>query len=900
MSNERIEDVADFIDVSIDELANADIKFFKGIKAIFRVARSGKNVIDGENNTDFNKFKETLKSELKKLASSPKTDDNHLREILKNMKSFFDDEKSLINYYKNKEELVREIRDNTNIPRESELPKKFADIIIGNITKLVTLDEWSKAIYDEVINYVVTSEKNFKDMYRKQDDTNQLLSNLESMVETITEGINNSFFVPYPCNIKDDHKSYIEDFQAPLFLDNNEDNSKEIITLQQMYVAPYDADSSNRFAYDTINTWYNLGSSTKRTMFVFGDAGVGKSSLCSKIIYDAYNNRSDKEFCIPADKLHICRLRSKIKEIEEAKINNVNDFLGILFEFKKYEFDNDLFVLDGFDELCVLIKNKFLINTIITKLKQFRGNCKILITSRNSEEYFNENILKSSDKIKILNIKWKPSNINIWCKKYAELTSSEAIRNWCKDFPEKYNKFPKDDERREIFCVPIILYISAKAEIDVEEHNSVGKIYDEAFRTIAHRDYSELQEGMDNFNEDEEEKQRLINWQFTKEVAYQMCLHDTLSISNTRDSLLLDNAKERTVVLLEEKHNIIISTKDIEIPQYLAMFHFARPGKDGEGIEFAHKTVYEYFTAVKLYEDYFAYINSDYPEPADYKSLEEVWTNIIEAFRYKKIPEEIFAYLNKMERPAYNGKVQEDSKKKFDYKKFERHYIEGMKCCVLSALPIGRPVNEYRLMCEWKIEGNKLVGKYYFVTTQIGCAFRNLTWFLSEHGYCNIEGINECTNISELTSEYYSDLNLENWNLNNARFIDRTILYNAKLKNAKLVCGSFIGAGLINAHLEGAKLTNVSMSKSDLMMTNLKNTDLTGADLRGADLKGADFTGAIMTNADLTGAKYCSSSSFKTIFPEGFDPKDHDVIEVDGGGKPILHSKNENITEEQK
>ena len=137
MSKDRMENIANFVDVSFDELANADIKIFNGIKAIFRVVRSGKNVIDGENNTDYNKFKENLKRELKKLASFPKTDENHLREILKNMKLFFDDEESLINYYKNKEELVRKIRDNTNIPRESELPSDFADIIINNITKLI-------------------------------------------------------------------------------------------------------------------------------------------------------------------------------------------------------------------------------------------------------------------------------------------------------------------------------------------------------------------------------------------------------------------------------------------------------------------------------------------------------------------------------------------------------------------------------------------------------------------------------------------------------------------------------------------------------------------------------------------------------------------------------------------
>ena len=994
MSKDRLDNIANFIDTIIDELANSDIKFVKGIKTIFRVGRSGKNVIDGENNTAFNNFMETLRGEFKKLARSPRTDENHFREILKNIKLFFDDEESLINYYRNKEELVKKIRDNTSVPRESELPSVVADIIIDNITKLVPAEEWCKAVYDEVTYQRVTGEKNFETISRKQDVTNNHLSNLNGMIVSLIERKPDVYLLPYSFNIIDDHKSYIEDFQAPLFLDNNEDNSEEIITLQQMYVAPYDADSSNRFAYDTINTWYNLGSSTKRTMFVFGDAGVGKSSLCSKMIYDAYYNRGDKGFCIPADKLHICRLRSKIKEIEEAKINNVNDFLGILFELKKYEFDNDLFVLDGFDELCVLIKNKFLINTIITKLKQFRGDCKILITSRNSEEYFNENILKSSDKIKILNIKWKPSNIDIWCEKYAELTSSKAIRKWCKDFPEKYNKFPKDDKRREIFCVPIILYISAKAEIDVEEHNSVGKIYDEAFRTIAHRDYSELQEGMDNFNEDAEEKQRLINWQFTKEVAYQMFLNDTLYISDTRDSKLLDNAKNRTVTVLKER-SVSIKKEEIEIPQYLAMFHFARPGSDGLGIEFAHKTVYEYFTAVKLYEDYFAEITEDYPEPnEDHEMLEKVWTNIIEAFRYASIDKNIFTYLNKMKLPVYNGKVNNEDKD-FDFKKFESYFVEGMEQRILADLEIKSRVKEYIIFDT-------------LLTTQISCAFRNLTWFLTGHGYYNEENNDKCKRFGELVSIYFGNLNLKNWKLSGADLsgadlreadlrganlsgadLSRANLSGANLSGANLSRANLSGADLREAYLRGAHLIKANLSGAklhgaDLFGANLSEANLNGADLSGANLSRADLSGAELSEADLSdaclsnanlidvnlidanlsdaylsdvflggadlsnsnltnvvlvgsdlsyailngadlkdanlddvefsgtelsfvrfnnyttwmNAMYCCDKRLKTKFPEGFDPKEHDMIEVNFLGNPVKKSETENDVEE--
>lgn len=876
MSNERIENVADFIDVSIDELANADIKFFKGIKAIFRVVRSGKNVIDGENNTAFNNFKETLKRELKKLASSQKTDENHFREILDNMKLFFDDEESLINYYSNKGALVEKIRDNTSIPRESELPNAFANIIIDNITKLVTIEEWSKAIYDVLTELSRESLDKLENLYALNIDIKETVVQgfgyMHQEIDALRQDMHNISHISQASPqsqtiIKDDSKSYLKDFNRRLFLDTDYPE----INLKSMYVSPRIAENEELFAADAIMEWYNdWDDYSPTTMFVFGDAGVGKSSLCAKMLYDSKNNSTNekKDFSIPKEKLHICRLRSHIKKIEKKnnELSSIKDLIRLLFKIdtEEYEFNDDIFVLDGFDEFCVLTQNNNLIGFILGKLTGFStSDFKILITSRKSEQYFSDYSIERSENIRTLNLKWSPSSVEQWCQKYGELAHSEEIKDWCRTFPEKYKDFSEDDRRREIFCVPIILYISANTKIDVVEHSSVGEIYDKAFREIAHRKHGIKQESMDAFNEEEEEKQRLINWQFTKEVAYQMCLHDTLSISNTRDSLLLDNAKERTVVLLEEKHNIIISIENIEIPQYLAMFHFARPGNDGLGIEFAHKTVYEYFTAVKLYEDYFAYINADYPEPDSYESLEKVWTNIIEAFRYKSFKNEIFDYLNNMERPAYNGKTQENPKEKFDYKKFERHYIEGMKQHILADLPVVSRVKEY-------IVNNDLL------TTQICCVFRNLTWFLTNHGYRNEDRIKECMEIQSLISVVnanvsnvivaYSDLNLHKWDLSGI------LLENANLHNADLSKAKLYYARLCEANLFGA---------------NLIEANLKGADLRGAFLTCADLSDADLRCADFSGAKYCLLYPFETIFPEGFDPKKHGMIEVDAEGFPI-------------
>ena len=179
------------------------------------------------------------------------------------------------------------------------------------------------------------------------------------------------------------------------------------------------------------------------------------------------------------------------------------------------------------------------------------------------------------------------------------------------------------------------------------------------------------------------------------------------------------------------------------------------------------------------------------------------------------------------------------------------------------------------------------------ITSQIGCAFRNLTWFLTGHGYCNEDDIDECKVFKELISDKYSDLNLKKWKLN--------------------------GVNLIGAVLSSADLREANLRKADLRGADLKETDRREADLSGTDLRGAIWCETIQENSNLgnsalylmllfmyklfhrpkmDGAKYCLNIRCKTKFPEGFDPKKHNMIEVDILGNPVKKSETENNVEE--
>lgn len=702
-------------------------------------------------------------------------------------------------------------------------------------------------------------------------------ANIETNFSDIKNQIENlsNFFkaqVKSSC-ISDDLYEYIKSYNRPLFLEDDTG-----VSLGDVYVDPVIEGTENRIT-DEIYDWYEYGD--EKILIVKGAAGIGKTSLVSRLIADTYgtsdfNNKLNKEKVFPII------LRSNIEAFENASSNKtpiaiIKDILDVRSE----DIQNSLIILDGFDELALLSKGfdckKFLYD-LIGDLENLETT-KVLITSRPMNE-----IDEDIENLEVKSVVWEKEQILAWCEKFKNASEKDLEKQWCDEFITNYDDLAQNDtngNKMDIFKAPMILYLACHSDSKISANETVGEFYDRVFRAIASREHLKKHIAP-NVLKDKSEKENIINWQFTKELAYQMFLHNTLILSDLK---LIENAENRTAEVLV-KRGIIANKNDLEIDKlkYLAVTHFAKETTSEKGIEFAHKTVYEYFTAVKLYEDYFAEITEDYPEPnEDHEMLEKVWTNIIEAFRYKSITGMnfvIFGYLNKMNRPVYNGKAKDDGKG-FDYKTFESYFIEGMVQKILADLTIKKRIKEYVVNTD-------------LLTTQIGCAFRNLTWFLTGHGFHNKGNNPECKHFDELISEYYSDLYLANWNLNG------TTLVRANLKFAYLVDAKLMGVDLRDSDLRYAFLKGANFITANLNGTNLRGVDLSGAKLIDADLSHANLIktnliGAELKGANLKGAIFSRHIIHKTDFPEGFNPEAHGMIEVDIYGEPVKNQKQKTV-----
>ena len=766
-------------------------------------------------------------------------------------------EDDLLEYYDKKDELVKILlrsgSGSSTIGKDYEAFEKLVRTIITSLYDNIYEFIKTGKLVSEALKYLLETRNDIKALNITTKETNANVKKLVTAVgrieEVVSPDITNTQI--YTSTIVDDNEEYNASYTKTLFMEKAVGDNKAA-SLKDVFIKP-SLENEYITLEDKLKTWRNSPNKKDKdnkytyanapVFLLYGKAGVGKSSFTSHIIFEN----------ILGDKCHAVALRKYAD-----KLNHKNSWQSVKEIYKCSEdklYYGTVLTLDGLDEVCVLQRGfdgKVFIENLIDNLPD---SVKILITSRNYEGYFN-NVESTYDLI-IATITWTNIQIEDWCKFYAQV--HKCKEKWCNEFLNKYNKLEKHDKRKDIFCIPIILYICCVSEIDIGEHNSVAGIYDTAFRKIGEREHGRRHRSQELTESD---KRLLdINWQYTKELAFQMFLNDTLE--SALDNALVNAAKSMTAKICNTTEMAIRPATE----RYYAVFHFV--SKNMEGIEFAHKTVGEYFTAVKLYEDYFANTLTDMSN----ESIEDMWKNIFQAFRYKKIPVDIMKYFIELVKSR---------KTTYEYTEDVKSYSEWRNCFVDSYY---KGMQEQLL---WKMTSQDayyISKDKFLLMEQIAVVFRNLTWFLAMINFDN-------RNIIATENEIYihmiesffirylnMDVNLRSWqnlgganlsgaNLKSAELIgadlsradltdadlNRAHLNHANLSHADLSRAHLNRAHLNGAHLIGTDLTGAYLSHTDLNHADLSHADLNGADLNGADLNGANLTGAYLNGAHLNGA----------------------------------------------
>ncbi len=740
---------------------------------------------------------ETEKNDFKyKLIQEIKTVDNVDEEVLRAAAEVLRKEinsQSMIDYRGKESVLLNEICEKHpfSLSENRIAFRKLMDKILQhcseNAVEIINHEELELAIYDVVVANHDIDVAIYNELSAMRSEVSDQFNKMATAPASNTE--------PKEVPLKHNNPTYEYKFTDPFFLEEEMPEDEGICSLNNVFVEPVLMKNPALTLEKKLEYWsadYDRTSGERKdsmysVFLLYGKAGVGKSSYTAKII-------SKKLF---GKNWMALELRSCADRLQSGSAwKSVKDILG---PKRDDAYKDSILILDGLDEVCVLypgFDGKGFIENLRAETALKPNNIKILITSR--EGYFGD--ITQKDNLLTDTIQWTEEQVGDWCKAYCDKHPSR--NTWAKRFMKDYRKLPEKDKRREIFCIPIILYLCCVREINIGNERSVVAIYEKAFRTVTkHEHHPPTDTGM----QEDDERTFALNWQYTKELAYRIFLNgksptvlENVDMQKAKDyTKELEYQKSKSSGVLEnddtqDAKDRFMKACDAVLERYFTLFHFASEKKhEGKlkGMEFAHKTVTDYFAAVKLYEDYFEKI---FDEADPVKAL---WKGLWRAFRYKTMPRDIMQYLVQIIQNRQGENINTYCRQFFDC------YYEGVKKQTIWQL---LDVSEY--ICEME---------YALLPQQVGLVFRNLTyllWYLN-YGYYQIDP----------DAAYTAGV---------STFFQHGVKMDICCFNWKGLCGADLRA----ADLRGADLSYAVLS---------------GANLRGADLRGANLRGVNLCDADL-------------------------------------------------
>lgn len=441
-----------------------------------------------------------------------------------------------------------------------------------------------------------------------------------------------------------DNKIYDEAFLEPLFLEAAVNDGKKALLRDVYMPAKYkvrtETGEKRIDISEMLSSFFNHRSSFTIqqdskfpaiafrifAIMIMGKPGSGKSSFVSYL-------SSILPTIIPQRSYYIIRLRNMLK----AQVNSVDPIQGLL-EYMQTDMSmlkDSVLILDGLDEICAMY-NRTDFHEYLKKLLQNLSTVQglqLVITSRTGYFRIDNAIEHFCLVIHIEN--WDNKDLDQWSDKYAafHMGLREIIsRNAAHLKEEKYS------DKKAIFAVPILFYMAnARGEL-LCNHKSVCSVYDAVLTEVAgERHY----DGASFLATGELIPPELAR-QICLEIAFAMFRNGRLNLEDQTDPYLAPDEVEIALADAIRGSNSSIQSLD-EVSKkkikdfYALTFYYSKNNVDINAVEFAHKTIAEYFAAEKILEILFK---------ASELTTEDDFCRILsECFGYAPITTDIFLFI---------------------------------------------------------------------------------------------------------------------------------------------------------------------------------------------------------------------------------------------------------------
>lgn len=806
VGNEIVQALADQgIDIGSDKLSQYLEKAQKELSQLL----SDKSLMKMNVSEDYMDY---IKEEIKGLLRSISLDEDFFRNCHYDAKSLAE---ALYKKYKRQKKDFVEC--------ESEIQK----VLYVMSEKAISLEKEREGFTEDSLVYLMKNE----------DKKMKILHTLDEFMKTRITDSENGREPQRKKRLPDRTEEYRKKWNENMFLndfDEDDENAGVNIPLYKLYQLPFYRLKNQKTYLSNLGERLDKcvqGQDIKnRMLLILGQPGMGKSTMITWFVH-RYQEEQD------VDKKEILVYRFTDLDVEWSfQINgerkrgsSIDDAILESLNMKQEELEGKLLILDGFDEVAADNNRIAILNRLYNawvgeaRIKDFS----LLITCR--ENYIEELSRLSFPYITLQS--WKEDQIERFCKTYALLTESKISEE----------AIHKMKEMKNVFGIPILLYMTLALEITVKDESSVVEVYDQVF-SLEGGIYDRCLK-----------KDASIRWDDKHRIAeIKKQIHQ---VSREISMWIFENNPEQAAIpkaeyeklcdkVFEENEGVDKSLKkDVLIGNYFRMLS-CYEGVDTEELTFVHRSIYEYFVAETICSEIKGMI-AEMSEEA-----QEKLAGVL-GYRLKKgkIDYTIGQYL-KAKVSALIATYSEEEKNQFFI------WLEGTVKKMLEVGMLyytGENIKNYKNVIEKEMKCflnlldilRLFVGfsdrKYILQDVdqeQVLFYLRCLTGFVN----------NKAEFIIDLSKTYLLGADLIGINLGNSN------LREADLRRAKLTGANLFGADLRGADLIEAELINADITGADLREANLLGTDLRRADLGGASLDDSNLRGANLEKTNLKAA----------------------------------------------
>ncbi len=674
--------------------------------------------------------------------------------------------------------------------------QEFLETLCGEICRDDNSD-----LYKEIdMLWKIRESEYFHGIFEKIDQNDRkIFENLNDLKEVLV-------FIKGNANSQSGNRAdeYAKKWNKNVFLndfDEEDENAGVNIKLRDIYneiCLPHYIWKTNTKLSDKLRnllTKYIVDNDGRKMLLILGQPGIGKSTLITWIMANLVEKQNN---------IYVYQFASDLKNINWQDDNILSEILKTL-DLEYEELENKSLILDGFDEINVNSDRERILNKLNQELAKTNilKRFSLIITCR--ENYVD---LQNTVKCDYITLQpWNEKQIRSFCETYEKQSTRENLEYEKDKISE--TEINKILEKKEIFGIPLILYMVLALNVDIEKNSSIGSIYDQIFSLKGGAIYNRCYD-----------IEHRINEPTIKECIYQ--------ISQRIAFWIFENNPEKTFIFQKDFKEICdiamnkLEVKKEDIQSDVLIGNYFKLVKHYEGIgtdelQFAHRSIYEYFVAVYFFESI-----------RQMTSKEEVAGKLGELLKDGRLSEQILEFI----------KYKFDSLKEYNLSNITREVFiimlrDGMTYHTKERYKnvIEREMNIFFNMLNivhlWNVKLGEL---------------NNIVFYL-QHNYFDMLNLSE----TDLSGAYLSG---------------------ADLSGADFSGADFSRADFSRANLRGADFSRAYLRGINLIGTNLRGADFRGAYLRGANLIGADFRGADFRGAYLRGANLIGADFRGTIFDE--------------------------------